>query len=373
MQFAQFGSSTVRMNRPVWLGALASQEVEERPTAKEASLDTPWADYGLDGYGADRGPQAMSESTITGTLYCTHRHTLSEFERQLRRYVNTKDYLIGYQYASCRCGACGPCLRYCHVCGSERAVRWFAKRARLYDANVLNRVQEAASDRNGTYDAKLTFKADTHWQLMDTNRWAWGVPYDQAHTDEDYDLCNPRLVNEFHWPCNLDSCTVEPPYRFYRRARTWIQNYCVGYWTAGRWIRASIGGQALVNVMGDVAPLSRMAFTNFSELTVRVCSPTGFEYSFTVDQVVGEPQYLLISPHMPPQIRYCPVHDDECLDAVPGSYAEIAQEGTPVAVESCTTPVIGKLYPGRNVVYFDGFRLPGHPFHWSYDLIPCYL
>ena len=373
MFLAQFGSSTVKMHTPVWLGALASQEVEERPAAKDAWLEAPWVDYALDGYGAGRAPMAMDDCSIMGTLYCSQKHTLSEFERQLRRYVGVKDYLIGYRFDSCRCGACGSCLRFCHVCGREKTVTWYARRSRLAEANVTKRASDGAHDRNGTYDANLTFKSDTPWQAMNDFRWGWGVPYAQSHTDEDYDLCNPRNIMDFHWPCELTHCTPEPPYRFYRRNLTWIQNYCVGYWTAGRWIRSAIGSQGLVNVMGDTHPISRLAFTNFSWLTVTVCSPLGFEYSFTVNQLVGEPQYLLISPYMPPQIRYCPIHDDECIDAVPASYVELAQQGAPVAVESCTTPVIGKLWPGRNVIYFEGFRLPGHTFHWSYDLTACYV
>ena len=125
--------------------------------------------------------------------------------------------------------------------------------------------------------------------------------------------------------------------------------------------------------------MSRMAFTNFAELTVTVCSPTGFEYSFTIgdrfdrSQWVGEPQYLYISPWAPPQVRFCPINDDECLDLVPGDYAGIAQAGAPIAVQAQTVPVLGYLWPGRNVLEFSGMRLPGRPFHYSYDIVPCFL
>jgi hypothetical protein len=345
--------------------------------AKRADLDTPWADFTVDGYGAWRAPLDIEPVTVQGQLYCNRRLSSYEWEQDVRAHLGLNDWLIGYTGLGCKCGACGPYIRCCHVCGSEQSVRWLAMRARLMHVNVDDDKSRQSMATHGTTPVRLLYEPQSAWQLMSTTRWAWGVPNSLDTVPSDTTVA--PTVNENAWPCEFPPCQKIPASRFYRRTRTWIQNYCVGYWSAGRWIRSAIGAEAIIQVAGTTYPLSRMAFTNFTELTLTVASPTGLSYTFTVGdrydraKWVGEPQYLLISPWAPPQIRFCPIHDDECLDLVPGNYAAIAQEGAPIEVESQTVPILGYLWPGRNILQFDGFRLPGHPFHYSYDIVPQFI
>jgi len=385
MILAQFGSRAAQGWRPAWLGGMVEQQNETGAAAKSAPIDAPWADFAVDGYGAWRAPLDFSNMSVSGRLYCNEQMTANEWQRAVRAHVGEKDWLIGYRGAGCKCGACGPYARCCNVCGYEQEVQWMAMRARLNNV-VVQDSPGAQAMISSTVPVELGFEPHSAWQHMSDDRWAWGKPGPLATVPSD--TCDPPAVTEMAWPCQFPSCATVPPFRFYRREKTWIQNYCVGYWSAGRWIRSSVANaesiastdsEAIIQVAGDTYPMSRLGFTNFSELTVTVCSPTGFTYSFTVgdrynaDKWVGEPQYLLISPWAPPQVRFCPIHDDECLDLVPASYVALAQEGAVVPVESQTVPVLGYLWPGRNILRFTGFRLPGHPFHYSYDIIPCFL
>lgn len=378
MLIAQFGSKLAQANKPVWLATMADMRVDETLTAKADVTDMPWSNYGSDGYGSKRSPLDVSTTAIQGLVYCTSRQALAEFERSIRRYTGVKDWLIGYRYTACKCGYCGDWLRCCHVCGSERGVQWFAQRARLHQVSIQKRVGLSASEMGGTREARIDFEPDTPWQLMDSNRWGWGVP-DELYRpmdqyDQGYDACDAPDLIDLHWPCNMAPCTPEPPYRFYRRTfSSWTQTYCVGYWSAGRWIRGAIPSDAILHVAGDTFPMVRLAFTNFTNLTVTICSPLGEECSFTLEGPVGEPQYVLVSPQIGAEARYCPIHDNECLDNVPGTYTDVAINGSRFPISSQTCPIVGQVWPGRNKISFSGFRLPMHPFHWSYDLVPQFV
>ena len=377
MLLAQFGSKPAQGWQPIWFNGTIGQKDETLSASKSAVTDLPWGDYGTDGYGARRAPPATSEVVSSGSVYCNERVTAYEWERMVRSFVGVKDWLIGYRGGGCKCGACGPYVRCCNVCGSEQEVIWLAMKARLREVSVTGTQSTQSMSVPAPIPVQLSYEPYSVWQRMTKTRWVWGRP--EALDTVPSDTTLPPDVDEFAWPCEFPPCTLMPPFRFYRRSFTWQQNYCVGNWSAGRWIRSSIDGEAIIQVPGDTFPLSRLAFTNFTELTVTVYTPTGFNYSFTIGdrfdraKWVGEPQYLLITPTQPPQIRFCPVHDDECLDLVPGVYADIAQNGAPVPVESQTVPVLGHLWPGRNILSFSGFRLPGHPFHYSYDLTPRFL
>jgi len=377
MILAQFGSKAAKGWRPIWFDGLLDDRDQTGGSSKSAQIDLPWGDFASDGYGAHRSPLEVNAMNVQGQVYCSSRQTADEWVRDIRSRVGVKDWLMGYRGGGCKCGACGPYVRCCNVCGGEQSVQWFARQARLKNVSITRNPQS----RYNPVPVQMTFDPYSPWQLMSTTRWAWGVPNSLDTVPSD--ACNPPSIDEMAWPCVFPPCTLPPPSRFYRREFTWIENYCVGYWSAGRWIRASIGeptqqfthgGEAIIIVGGDTFPISRLAFTNFTRLELTVCSPTGFQYSFTVDQVCGEPQYLLISPYAPPQFRYCPVSDDECLDTVPtAEFAEIAQNGVPVAVDSQTMNILGRLWPGRNILRFNGMRLPGHPFHYSYDVAEAFL
>ena len=378
MLIAQFGSKLAQGNRPLWLASIADLQIDEGPTAKRAWTAMPWSDFGADGYGSFRAPLETGTTSVRGLIYCNQRNTLAEFERNVRRYVGVKDWLIGYRYNACKCGYCGDYLRCCHVCGSERTVQWFAQRARLQQISVQKRVSVSSSEASGTREVRMDFEADTPWQLLESSRWAWGVPdalyrpIDQWDTG--YNACDAPDVVDLHWPCVMAPCTPEPPYRFYRRIfSSWMQTYCVGYWTAGRWIRGAIPSDAVLHVAGDTHPMVRLAFTNFTRLTVTICSPLGYECSFSLEGPVGEPQYVLVSPQIGAEARYCPIQDDECLDNVPAEYTDLAINGSRFPITSQTCPIAGQLWPGRNKISFSGFRLPVHPFHWSYDMVPQFI
>lgn len=386
MILAQFGSRAAQGWQPTWFGGLVEPTHDVSATAKSAPVEAPWVDFAIDGYGAWRSPQSFSDITASGLVYCTPGMTAYEWERAVKKHVGVKDWLIGYTGVGCICGTCGPVVRCCKTRGSEREVRWLARQARLQHVTVQGAPEPENMGSMVAIPVSMTYEPWSAWQLMATTRWAWGKP--DTLEVVPWDTCDPPDITEMAWPCQLPSCASMPPFRFYRRSRDWVTNYCVGNWSAGRWIRASVANpesiastdsEAIIDVAGDTYPLSMMGFTNFTELTLTVCSPTGFSYTFTVgdrydsDKWVGEPQYLLISPWAPPQVRFCPVHDDECIDLVPGTYADIAQEGAVVPVESETLPILGHLWPGRNILRFNGFRLPGHPFHYSYDIIERFL
>lgn len=381
MILAQFGSKAARDWKPIWFDGLVDGRDQTGGSSKAAQVDLPWGDFVSDGYGAHRAPLEINAMDVQGQVYCSPRQTADEWIRDIRSRVGVKDWLMGYRGGGCKCGACGPYLRCCTVCGSEQSVQWFARQARLKQVSVTRNPQSQPRAALATVPVQMTFEPYSPWQLMSGDRWSWGVPNSLDAVPSD--ACNPPTINEMAWPCIFPACTLPPPSRFYRKRFTWIENYCVGYWSAGRWIRSSIGeadqqfthgGEASIYVAGDTFPISRLAFTNFVRLELTVCSPTGFEYSFTVDEWCGEPQYLLISPYAPPQFRYCPLHDDECIHVVPtAEFAQIAQQGEPVAVDSQTTNILGRLWPGRNILRFQGMRMPGHPFQYSYDVIPTFL
>jgi hypothetical protein len=379
MILAQFGSKTAQGHKPAWLAAMADLRSAETPTAKSNWIEVAHGHYDIDGYGAGRAPLARSELTAEGMVYHTVRDTLDEQEHQLKKFVGVKDWLIGYRYVGCKCGTCGPYMRFCQSCGTLNNVQWYAKRCRFQEFSVEERNDLAIRQRSGGLQLSVLFEDDTPWQKMDVDRWAWGLPealyqpLDQY--DVNYDECHPpKEVNEMRWPCRLPACTAEPPFRFYRRyISNWRELYCINYWSAGKWIRGSVGGSAVLIVDGDVSPASRLAFTNFTDLTVTICSPTGEECSFTIEGPVSEPQYALVSSETAGEVRYCPINDDECLDMVPAVYDDVASSGQRIAITSHTCPLPATLWPGRNKISFSGFRLPGSPFHWSYDIIPQYV
>jgi hypothetical protein len=374
MLLAQFGSKTAQGYKPIWLAALADLRTSEAPKAKSSWVEVTQGNYDIDGYGAARAPLARSELTAAGMVHCSHRKTIDEGEHALRRFVGIKDWLIGYRYTGCKCGACGPYMRYCQACNTANNVQWYAKRARFREFSVEEVRDLSVRDRGGTLQLSLMFEDDTPWQRIDIDKWAWGLPeplyqpLDQY--DVDYDECDPpKEINEMRWPCKVQPCGTEPPFRFYRRyVGSWKETYCIGYWSAGRWIRGAIGSNAVLIVEGDVSPTFRLAFTNFTNLTVTTCSPTGEECSFSLVGPVAEPQYVLVSPEIGAEIRYCPIHDNECLDMVPAAYEDIAISGSRFPVSSQTCPLTTMLWAGRNKISFSGFRLPGTPFYWSYDI-----
>jgi hypothetical protein len=112
-------------------------------------------------------------------------------------------------------------------------------------------------------------------------------------------------------------------------------------------------------------------------LTVTICSQAGDECSFTISSdTVSEPQYALVDPRFGAEVRYCPVSDDTCMNITQldlDMYGEIAENGAPLAIDSKTCAQAGRLYPGRNVVTFSGFRMPGGLFQVSYDIVPQYV
>lgn len=368
MQVMQFGSSTAARFKPVWLGGLVAQKSEESPEAKSTAINLPYANFAADGYGARRSPAQVSPVRVSGLANCGPRRTQAEWERELRRYIGLKDWLIGYRSQSCKCGLCSFPLRCCNVCGTDASVAWFARRARL---NTVNWTDDADSGQRWGYApqrTELTFEPYGFWQKMTEDHWAFGVP--AAHDVTPDDACDPPGITEMAWPCNFPACEPEPAFRFYRRTPSgWPQSYCVGYWSAAGWKRGHIDGEMSMLVEGDVSPLIRWAFKNFTNLTVTICTPYGEECSFSVDTLVGEPQYLLVDPRFGAEARYCPLDDDLCLAQPGGAYATIAQEGTPVPFSAMTCAMPGQLWPGLNIVRFSGFRLPGHLFHWSYDLV----
>lgn len=374
MFIAQFGSRSAWGFRPVWLGGVASQTVDETPEAKIAWGDVPYGDHQPDGYGRLRAPAIIAPIDVAGVVYCGPKRTQAEWERELRRHVGRKDWLIGYRSLSCRCDPCAPPLRCCNVCGTENQVEWFARRARLMSVPWSDSADMGTRWASNPNSASLRFESDTHWQKMTRAHWLWGVPDPRGHLAGG-DLCIPPEITEMAWPCNIGTLLREPPFRwFYREPTDWKDTYCIANWTAGRWIEGHIGtedepGEATIHVMGDTSPLSRLAFTNFTHLTVEICSPSGQSCQMSLDAAwIGEPQYVLVAPRFGAEVRYCPLHDDECIDVPDAQYAEVAENGAAYPVATQTCPLVGQLYPGRNVLRFWGFRLPGHRFHFSYDL-----
>ena len=254
MLLAQFGSKTAQGYKPVWVAAMADLRTSEAPKAKSSWVEVTQGNYDIDGYGAARAPLARSELTAEGMVYCTHRKTIDEGEHALRRFVGIKDWLIGYRYTGCKCGACGPYMRYCQACNTANNVQWYAKRARFREFSVKEVKDLSVRDRGGTLQLSLMFEDDTPWQHIDIDKWAWGLPeplyqpLDQY--DVDYDECDPpKEINEMRWPCKVQPCGTEPPFRFYRRyVSNWKEIYCIGYWSAGRWIRGAIGSSAVLIV-----------------------------------------------------------------------------------------------------------------------------
>ena len=375
MFIAQFGSNGAWGFRPVWLGAIANLNAEENPEAKATWGDLPYGDFQPDGYGRLRAPAAIAPIDVSGSVFCGRKRTQAEWEREVRRHVGLKDWLVGYRSLSCRCDAHSPPLRTCNVCGLDNQVEWFARRARLLSAAWSDNADTGARWGHSPNAVALRFESDTHWLKMTRAHWVWGVPNPAGGYLDTGDRCRAPEIDEMAWPCNVRTLIYEPPFRwFYRQPADWTDTYCVANWTAGRWIEGHVGtedepGEATVHVMGDTSPLSRLAFTNFSWLVVEICSPSGQSCRMTFDaEWIGEPQYLLVDPRFGAEVRYCPLGDDACL-AVPGAeHAAIAENGSPYPVGTQTCPLVGQLYPGRNLLRFWGFRLPGRRFHWSYDI-----
>lgn len=383
MHLAQFGSSTAVGFKPVWLAGAVELRVDHSPAAASGIVPVQYGDFGIDAFGSSRSPMEASSLSAQGTFLCTSRRTLEEWEREVSRHIGRKDWLVGYRGQSCQCGRCAPPVQCCHVCRTPTAVAWYAKRTRLRQVQLSNDNHTGQRWGLSALETTLTFEADTHWLRMTPHHWAWGVP--AARAINPADACDPASVTEAAWPCNLPLCGEEPRYRFYKRlAQSWIETYCVGYWEPGGWRRAMVGtpggvrqsspGDVTIFVEGDTFPLVRWAFTNFTWLQVTICSPSGQESSFTIETLCGEPQYVLVDPRYGAEMRYCPLHDDQCLHTPPtAELAGIASVGAPVPITERTTPLVGRLWPGRNVVRFTGFRLPGHVFHYSYDIIFQYV
>ena len=374
MFVAQFGSKSAWGFRPAWLGGIGNQHVEESPEAKTAWGDMPYADFQPDGYGDMRAPAAISKIDVSGIAYCGPKRTQAEWERELRRHLGRKDWLIGYRSLSCRCDPCEPPLRCCAPGGADDQVAWFAKRARFVGSTWADDADTGARWARNPNAVSLRFEADTHWLKMTRAHWLWGVPdpYDYLNTG---DRCRAPEITEMAWPCDVGTLLHEPPFRwFYRDPGGWQDVYCIGNWSAGKWIQAHIGteddpGEATIHVVGDTAPLSRLAFTNFSWLTVEICSPSGQSCRVTLDDTwIGEPQYVYVDSRMGAETRYCPIHVDDCIHVEPDAeFVEVATVGAPYPIGHQSCPLVGQLYPGRNVLRFWGFRLPGHRFHFSYD------
>ena len=378
MFVAQFGSRSAPAFRPVWLGAIANQQARETPTAKVAwADDMPYGDFQPDGYGAERSPAANVNVELNGQVYGARQRTKAEWERELRRHVGLKDWLVGFRSTSCHAGPCQSPLNCCPVCGTVHDVGWYARRARLVSVDWVEEPDTGARYGRTPNEVSLNFESDTHWQRLQASRWAWGLPTTYGQRESGF--CDAPAVTEMAWPCEWKSC-CEPPYRWFRRVPAdWRETYCVANWTARQWLPAHIGteddpGVTTLFVQGDTFPLSRLAFKNFTRLTVEVCSPSGESHQFTLsEEWVGEPQYALVDPRRGVEVRYCPLDDDACL-ANPGpGYDEVAEAGAPYPVAAQTSAVVGRLYPGLNVLRFWGFRLPGHIFHWAYDIVENFL
>ena len=358
MIIAQFGSSTNPAFPPVWLAALGDLTLEADTAARDNFVELGEHSYAVDMWGENRAPMAVSALRVSGQTGCNRSHTLSEAERALRRLVGLKDWLIAARPDECRCGKCGPILRCCFTTGSQQRLRWFARRSRFSSCAIT-----------GDGEVRLSFNSLTPWQAMTERDWYFGRPLAQQLVPTD--ACAAPDILKMAWP-RIIPPGRETPLRFYQRpALTWPQAYCVGNWSAGRWIRAHIGGEAVIQVPGDFFPQSALAFTNFTRLTVTICSSLG-ESSFSFNQLIGEPQYVLVRPGFA-EVRYCPLEDDECLQAPGPLYEQVAKEGAPIAFSNLSDMFPGRLWPGKNVLRFSGFRLPNHPFAFSYDIRPQYL
>jgi len=375
MHIAQFGSKTAIGYKPVWLAALGDLRAEQNPTAETEFSVTGHRDFGLDVWGRERSPMRVTTMNVRGQVFCTGKRTQEEWDRELKRFVGVKDWLIGYRGLSCKCGLCTPPIRCCNVCGTETSVAWFAKRARFKNTNW----ETTPDSRIGDADQKVTlaFDADTHWTRILQSKWSYGVPTKDLAVNP-ADPCAPPLVTSVAWPCKLPYCHKEQASRFYfNEPVDWMDTYCVGNWTAEGWKRAHIGGTYTFFVEGDTYPLNRWAFTNFQRLTVTICSQAGDECSFTMSSdTVSEPQYALVDSRFGAEVRYCPLSDDACMNITQPDldmYGSIASEGAPLAIDSRTCANVGRLYPGRNLVTFSGFRMPGGLFHISYDIVPQYV
>jgi len=380
MHIAQFGSKTAVGFKPVWLGALGDLQSDQSAQAQIDMLTNGYQDFGLDLRASARAPMASSPVTVRGKALCHGKRTQEEWGRELKKFVGYKDWLVGYRGVSCQCGRCSRPIRHCNSCGTSTSVAWFAKRARYQGIQWTSETGAGARVGNTPGEVSLTFEPDTHWMRMTPSTWAFGIP--ETFVVNPDDPCIPLGVTQAAWPCNLPLCLPEPPFRWYRNLpANWIEAYCVGYWSAEGWKFARIGtaskdeaGDMTLMVEGDIAPLNRWAFTNFTWLRVTICTPAGWTSSFTINQKVAEPQYALIDPRFGAEVRYCPLHDDHCYDTLPtAEFADIASNGAPLAIAERTTSHVGKLWPGANYISFTGWRLPGHPFAVSYDIVPQYV
>jgi len=376
MHIAQFGSKTALGYEPVWLAALGDLSADQSPTAQTEFIPLGRGDFGLDVWGEGRAPAAVAPTRVSGQVFCGNKRTQDEWERELRKFVGVKDWLLGYRGLSCKCGLCVPPIRCCNVCGTDTSVAWFARRAR-YQGATWSTDKRTRTGGEADQQVEMTFAGDTHWLRVLPSKWSWGIPTKDLTVNPE-DPCDPPLVTSVAWPCRLPLCGLEPPYRFYYNLPdSWLDTYCVGNWTAGGWKRAHIGGTYTFFVEGDTNPLMRWAFTNFTNLTVTICSQAGDECSFTISSdSVSAPQYALVDPRFGAEVRYCPVSDDTCMDITQADldmYGAIASEGAPLAIDSRTCDLPGQLFPGRNLVTFSGFRMPGGLFHISYDIVPQFV
>jgi hypothetical protein len=339
----------------------------------------------------------VNDLSVTGQMYCRSGGHREPLDRMARRLTGSKGWLIGYRFERCCCPTCnGECM-----CGNgfKRGYppTWYATTARL--AAVEAAGPHSASYLDNTVGAmpRLSFMVERPWERITPNRWVYGDLKTQNLNPDSAYLGTSGDEDEIflyrHWPMRLG----QPPLHGYwwRRPLEWMENAtwlyetCVGNWSAGGWERGRIGsvvytpdgevqlqkspGVSYLYNPGDWPALCRFGFTNFTWLLVRILHNTVVEAEIEVHAPVSSPQYLYVDTDSGElSVRYCPVSPSPCVDLSElATFVPEASQAIPAAVIT-RGALAACIQPGITKLEISGFRTPGMPFSWSYDLVPLF-
>lgn len=350
-----------------------------------------------DHWGSRHANYDAGELSVSGQMYCRSGGHREPLDRMARRLTGSKGWLIGYRFERCCCNECeGEC-----VCGNgfrqNIPPTWYATSARLATVDIAS--SHSTSYLDGTIGAapRLSFMVERPWERITPNRWAYGDlkttnlnpsdAYLGTSGDED------EIFDYRHWPMRLG----RPPRHGYwwRRPLEWMENAtwlyetCVGNWSAGGWETGRIGSLVYtpdgavqlqqspgVNYLynpGDWPALCRLAFTNFSWLLVRILHNTVLQAEIEIHVPVSSPQYLYVDTDSGElSVRYCPVSPSPCIDLSElATFVPESSQAIPAAVTIRGT-LAACIQPGITRMEVSGFRMPGMPFSWSYDIVPLF-
>jgi len=394
----QFQADILDAHPPIVLD-MAEAITEYSSTARPAYETVGKMPGQWDHWGTRHAAFDATELSVTGQMYCRttggHREPL---ERMARRQTGAKGWLIAYRFERCCCEVCGT---EC-ICGNGFTrgypPTWYAAPARLMAAEIADTRGRSYLDNVEGASPRLIFMVERPWEKITPDLWVYGdlkhpnLNTSQLHLGVD-NQNEAEIFNYRHWPMRL---TKAPSHGFWwRRPLEWMEDFpwlyetCVGHWSAGGWQRGYIGtliytpsgaiqkqNDPGVNYLynpGDWPALCRLAFANFTWLRVRLLHKGVQQVEIEITEPTSSPQYLYVdTSNGELSVRYCPVSDDPCVDL--SEYARFVPEASGVTPASVKVfgNLIGCIQPGLTRMEISGFRMPGLPFSWSYDLTPLY-